>query len=72
MDEQTRRRHCPVSTTKTRATPSAHSAVLMALLHKVTGKACLYFKRVSDLDLAVLEALVATSVAELRSLSARC
>ncbi|MBP6597621.1 MAG: DUF1801 domain-containing protein [Arenimonas sp.] len=33
--------------------------------HKM-GKSCLYFKRLADLDLAVLEALVAASVAETR------
>lgn len=33
--------------------------------HKL-GKACLYFKRLADLDLAVLEALVAASVAEIQ------
>lgn len=30
------------------------------------GKACLYFKRLADLDVGVLEALIARSVAELR------
>jgi hypothetical protein len=42
------------------------SAALLARLgkHKM-GKACLYFKRLADLDLSVLEALVAGSVAEL-------
>lgn len=33
--------------------------------HKV-GKACLYFKRLADLDKSVLEQLVASSVAEVR------
>jgi Domain of unknown function (DU1801) len=33
--------------------------------HKL-GKACLYVKRLADLDLAVLEALVAASVAEVK------
>ena len=33
--------------------------------HKM-GKACLYFKRLADLDVGVLETLVATSVAEIR------
>ena len=33
--------------------------------HKM-GKSCLYFKRLADLDSAVLEKLVAGSVAELR------
>ena len=30
------------------------------------GRACLYFKRLADLDVGVLEALIARSVAELR------
>jgi hypothetical protein len=33
--------------------------------HKM-GKACLYFKRLADLDIAVLEALITESVAEIR------
>jgi hypothetical protein len=33
-----------------------------------TGKACLYIKQLSDVDLAVLEELVRTSVAEMRRL----
>lgn len=33
--------------------------------HKM-GKACLYFKRLADLDIAILEALIAESVAEVR------
>lgn len=33
--------------------------------HKL-GKACLYFKRLADLDLAILEQLVLESVAEVR------
>lgn len=46
-------------------------AALLATLGKHRmGKACLYFKRVSDLDLGVLETLVAASVAELRRCSA--
>jgi len=39
------------------------------------GKACLYFKRLSDLDCSVLETLVTNSVAELKrrqAASARC
>ena len=45
---------------------SPGQAELLAKLgrHKM-GKACLYFKRVADLDPRVLEALVAGSVAEL-------
>lgn len=35
--------------------------------HKL-GKSCLYFKRLADLDRAVLEQLVANSVAEVRRL----
>ena len=30
------------------------------------GKSCLYFKRLPDLDVKVLEALIAASVAEVR------
>ena len=46
---------------------STEQAELLAKLgkHKM-GKACLYFKRLADLDPKVLEALVAGSVAELR------
>ena len=33
--------------------------------HKI-GKSCLYFKRLADLDVKVLEALIAGSVAEVR------
>ena len=33
--------------------------------HKM-GKVCLYFKRLADLDVKVLEALIAGSVAEVR------
>lgn len=42
-------------------------ASLLAKLgkHKM-GKSCLYFKRLADLDAAVLEALIAGSVAEVR------
>ena len=45
---------------------SAEQAALRARLgkHKM-GKSCLYFKRLADLDMAVLEQLVAGSVAEL-------
>jgi hypothetical protein len=35
--------------------------------HKM-GKACLYFKRLSDLDYSVLEKLVTNSVAEVKRL----
>lgn len=46
---------------------SPDQAALLARLgkHKI-GKACLYLKRVADVDLAVLESLVAASVAEVR------
>jgi hypothetical protein len=46
---------------------SPEQAALLARLgkHKI-GKACLYLKRLADVDLAVLESLVAASVAELR------
>ena len=42
-------------------------AKLLARLgkHKL-GKACLYIKRLADLDVEVLEALIAGSVAEIR------
>jgi hypothetical protein len=33
--------------------------------HKM-GKSCLYFKRLADLDVEVLEALIAASVADIR------
>lgn len=52
------------------ASAPEHQALLATLGKHRMGKACLYFKRVSDLDLAVLETLVAASVAELRSRSA--
>ena len=44
---------------------SPDQQALLALLgkHKM-GKSCLYFKRLADLDVKVLEALVAASVAE--------
>ena len=46
---------------------SADQAALLAKLgkHKM-GKSCLYFKRLADLDTAVLEKLVAGSVAEVK------
>lgn len=46
---------------------SPEQQALLARLgkHKM-GKACLYFKRLADLDAKVLEALVAASVAETR------
>jgi hypothetical protein len=49
---------------------AAESADQQALLRKLgkhrMGKACLYFRRLADLDAKVLESLVAGSVAELR------
>lgn len=48
------------------ATSPAQVALLARLgRHRMT-KACLYFKRLADLDAKVLEALIAGSVAELR------
>jgi NAD(P)-dependent dehydrogenase (short-subunit alcohol dehydrogenase family) len=46
---------------------SPRQEALLARLgkHKL-GKACLYLKRVADVDLAVLESLVAEAVAEVR------
>ena len=45
----------------------AEQSALLARLgkHKM-GKACLYFKRLADLDAGVLEALIAGSVAEIK------
>lgn len=47
--------------------PGPEQQALLAKLgkHKM-GKGCLYIKKVSDIDLAVLEQLVASSIAELR------
>lgn len=46
---------------------SKEQANLLAKLGKHTmGKACLYFKRLSDLDTAILEKLVAGSVSEIK------
>jgi hypothetical protein len=42
------------------------SALLAKLGKHKFGKACLYFKRLADLDPVVLEQLVAGSLAELR------
>jgi hypothetical protein len=41
-------------------------SLLAALGKHKMGKGCLYFKRLADLDVSVLERLVAGSVAELR------
>jgi hypothetical protein len=43
-------------------------ALLAKLGKHEMGKACLYFKRLADIDKSVLERLVAGSVAELRRL----
>ena len=43
----------------------AQQALLSRLGRHRTGKVCLYFKRLADLDRAVLEQLVAGSVAEM-------
>lgn len=46
-------------------------AALMKKLGKYrTGKSCLYFKRLGDVDLAVLEQLLARSVRYLKNISA--
>ena len=42
----------------------AQQALLDRLGKHKMGKACLYFKRLADLDAEVLEALIAESVAE--------
>ncbi|MBX3464744.1 MAG: DUF1801 domain-containing protein [Planctomycetes bacterium] len=49
------------------ATETKEQQSLLARLGKHrTGKVCLYFKRLADLDLAVLERLVANSVADVQ------
>lgn len=48
------------------AESEAQQARLAALGKHRIGKSCLYFKRLADLDLPVLEALVAASIAETR------
>jgi hypothetical protein len=49
---------------------TAESPEQFALLAKLgkhkMGKSCLYFKRLADLDVKVLEALIAVSVAEVK------
>ncbi len=46
---------------------SAEQQALLARLGKHRmGKACLYFKRLADLDVGVLEALIEQSVADMR------
>jgi hypothetical protein len=50
---------------------SGESEALLAKLGKyTTGKGCLYIKKLADVDRAVLEELVATSVAAKRALHA--
>lgn len=44
----------------------AQPALLARLGKHKMGKACLYFKRLADLDLKVLEALIAGSVADVK------
>jgi hypothetical protein len=46
-------------------------ALLAKLGSHSTGKACLYVKRLADIDLAVLRALVEASVAQMRKQSPR-
>jgi hypothetical protein len=48
------------------AESEAHQARLATLGKHRIGKSCLYVKRLADLDVAVLEALVAASIAETR------
>jgi hypothetical protein len=48
------------------AEQDARKALLSKLGPHKMGKCCLYFKRLADLDKAVLEKLVAGSVAEMR------
>ena len=48
------------------AESEAQRALLAKLGKHRIGKSCLYFKRLSDLDSSVLEAIVAGSVAEIK------
>jgi hypothetical protein len=48
------------------ASTPAQSELLAKLGKHKMGKACLYFKRLADLDVKVLEALIAGSVAEVK------
>ena len=48
------------------ADDAGQAALLSRLGKHKMGKACLYFKRLADLDAKVLEALIAGSVAEVR------
>ncbi len=43
------------------------SEILTRLGKHKTGKSCLYIKRLADIDLAVLEALIAASLADMRA-----
>ena len=45
---------------------AAQQALLARLGKHRMGKACLYFKRLADLDVGVLEALIEQSVADMR------
>ncbi len=44
----------------------AQAALLARLGKHKMGKSCLYFKRLAELDVSVLEALIASSVADVR------
>ena len=44
----------------------AHEDLMAKLGHHKTGRACLYIKRLTDIDLAVLETLIARSCTYLR------
>ena len=58
--------------TKTQPTDASVDAYLASraspeqLGRHTMGKSCLYFKRLADLDAEVLEALIASSVADIR------
>jgi len=45
---------------------ASHDALLAKLGKHATGKSCLYVKRLADIDLGVLDALVRASVADMR------
>lgn len=45
---------------------AAQKALLARLGKHKAGKACLYFKELADLDVAVMEQLIAGSIAEIR------
>ena len=54
-----------ISVYLTAASPEQDDLLARLGRHKM-GKACLYIRRLSDIDLAVLEQLIAASVAEVR------